>query len=132
MRLIKKDIAVIMFVLSLIGVSAYSTSSLAQGGSDASYGRITIAIDNVIDLLTTARQSIGKGVDTKTLIKIMKATRQESKEITGDNFGAELDFAQDDLKRAYKAIKNDKPKTEQIINLNAAISAFHVLKKLAR
>ena len=128
----KKFLTALLMVGSLTGMGVYSTSAHAMGGTDLGYGQISAAINNVIELLTTAHKGVENGVDQETLLKVLKAARQESKEITGDNFGAELDFAQDDLKRAYKSIKDGKPESEQVINLNAAISAFHVLKKLAK
>ncbi len=131
MKTLKKIFTALLMVGSLMGMS-YSTSAVAMGGQDLGYGQISNAINNVIELLNTAHKGIENGVSQETLIKVMKAARQESKEITGDNFGAELDFAQDDLKRAYKSIKDAKPQSEQVININAAISAFNVLKKLAK
>lgn len=131
MKTMKNIFTALLIVGSLMSMS-YSTSAVAMGGKDLGYGQISSAINNVIELLNTAQKGIDNGVDQDTLIQVMKAARQESKEITGDNFGAELDFAQDDLKRAYKSIKDGKPQSEQVINVNAAISAFNVLKRLAK
>lgn len=126
----KKFITAVLFAVSLIGINVYSTSALAQGGSDTSYGRISLAIKNCIEGLKTAKESVDKGQDNELILKLMKNIRQESKNITGDNFGAELDFVQDDLKRAYRAIKKHESQTEMLERLDLAIKGFETLQKL--
>ena len=132
MKSIKKTITAIMFAASLIGINVYSTSAVAQLGTDASYGRITAAIKHCLELLNTSKAAVDKGADKEMILKLMKAVRQESKEITGDNFGAELDFAQDDLKRAYRAVKKHESQTEMLESIDLAIKGFQTLKKLEK
>ena len=62
----------------------------------------------------------------------MDAARQQSKEVTGDNFGAYLQFANDDLKRARKAVKYGHEKDEQLEKIDAAIAGFTELKRRAK
>ena len=73
-------------------MSVFSTVAVAQGGTMLSFGDIAKAIDNCEKLLTQAAELDAAGGDKALIIKLLRAARQSSKEITGDNFGAELDL----------------------------------------
>ncbi len=126
--IMKKFLSAVMIAGSVLGMSVFSTVAVAQGGTMLSFGDIAKAIDNCEKLLTQAAELDAAGGDKALIIKLLRAARQSSKEITGDNFGAELDFTQDKLKRAYVGVKKDRENRAE--SLAEAIKGFQILKKL--
>ena len=129
MKTIKKFITALFIAVSLISINVYSTSAIA---ADTSFARIAVAIDHCLELLKTAKEAVDHSADKETVLKLLNAVRQESKEITGDNFGADLDFVNDDLKRTLRAVKKHESEIEIIERLDLTIKGFETLKKLAK
>lgn len=124
----KKFLSAIIIAGSVLGMSVFSTAAVAQGGTMLTYADIAKAIDDCEALIAKAGELDSAGGDKAIIMKLMKAARQSSKMITGDNFGAELDFTQDKLKRAYFSVKKDKDNRAQAIA--DAVEGFQILKTM--
>ena len=124
----KKFLSAVMIAGSVSGMSVFSTAAIAQGGTMLSFADIAKAIDNCEKLLTKAGELNAVGGDKELIMKLLKAARQASKEITGDNFGADLDFTQDKLKRAYFGVKKGKDNRQE--SIAEAVKGFQILKTM--
>ena len=128
MSIMKKFLSAVMIAGSVLGMSVFSTAAVAQGGTMLSFSDIAKAIDDCEALVAKAGELNAAGGDKALVMKLMKAARQSSKEITGDNFGAELDFTQDKLKRAYFSVKKDKDNAAE--SIAEAQKGFQILKTM--
>lgn len=124
----KKFLSAIIIAGSVLGMSVFSTAAVAQGGTMLTYADIAKAIDDCEALIAKAGELDSAGGDKAIIMKLMKAARQSSKMITGDNFGAELDFTQDKLKRAYFSVKKDKDNRAE--SIATALEGFQILKTM--
>jgi len=126
--IMKKFLSAVMIAGSVLGMSVFSTAAVAQGGTMLSFSDIAKAIDDCEALVAKAGELNAAGGDKALVMKLMKAARQSSKMITGDNFGAELDFTQDKLKRAYFGVKKDKDNRAE--SIAEAVKGFQILKTM--
>jgi hypothetical protein len=129
----KYDIKMIIFLISVVLVIAFVITGFATKWnffSKESFdsAAVTKVIDDCIDKLSQAAELNASGGNKKSILKYLRDVRIDSKIITGDNFGDELDLTKDTVKSAYLAVKRDKYNRAKLIA--KAIKGFETLKTI--
>jgi len=118
---LKKILFTLFLALSTVGLTSYGT--LATAAEDAA--GVKKGINDTVAHIEAALKSIADK-DFDAVKQHIDASRQTSKEITGDNFGAKLQLGSDALAAARRAAKADDFATAE----TSLKEALNVYKKM--